>query len=609
MASGPGPDRGVRDRRGARATTAARFAPHVVALVWYGVFIARSSGIVEGKRVFPLFDDAMISMTYARNLASGRGLVWNAGGPRVDGITNILWTLLMAVPHWLGVPDRYTGLVMAVLGAALLCICAELARAIVARLAHDSPLASAAAPWLVCFCYPLVYWTLRGMEVGLVTALALAAVLLALRLAQRPRSLDLVGLAAVIAAGLWTRLDFAIFVPAILVFHAGALAAGVRRRVLAVIVLATLGTIATQEIARFAYYGRWLPNTYLLKIANTGLLDRCDRGLRSVLFTLLASGAAGAIFAGLALWRRRSAGLLLPVLCAVAVGLYDIYVGGDAWEWMLHANRYLTPGLVLLLCVAAVGVCDFAETCSRPRVRMAVLGGLTGAAILVALGLVPSGETVIQLPPSPEPSAQCFALLPLVLLLLIRPASRMAASPQRLSLLFLVGLGLAVNLAPLSRWMFDGGMYADDDLLSARVGIELASITSPEASLAVTAAGNIIYFARRPGVDLYGKSDPAVAAGPVRREVGFFPGHMKWNSEMSIGRHRPDVIVQLPPVNCAELRLLVNEGYVAARPKGPGGLSALPRPYLIRLDSVRLLRDRLLTSTPQLTAAMLLRSC
>jgi hypothetical protein len=67
--------------------------------------------------------------------------------------------------------------------------------------------------------------------------------------------------------------------------------------------------------------------------------------------------------------------------------------------------------------------------------------------------------------------------------------------------------------------------------------------------------------------------------------------------------------VQLPPVNCTELRLLVNAGYVAARPKGPAGSSALPRPYLIRLDSVRLLRDRLLTSTPQLTAAMLLGSC
>jgi hypothetical protein len=599
----------VRDRRGAWATIAARLSPHVAALAWYGVFIARSSGIADGRRVFPLFDDAMISMTYARNLASGHGLVWNAGGPRVEGITNILWTLLMAVPHWLNVPDRYTGLVMAVLGAVLLCLCAELGRAIVARLAHDSPLASAAAPWLICFCYPLVYWTLRGMEVGLVTALALAAVLLALRLAQRPRSPDLVGLAAVIAAGLWTRLDFAVFVPAILAFHASALAAGVRRRVLAVTVLATLGTIATQELARFAYYGRWLPNTYLLKIANTGLFDRFDRGFRSVLFTLAATGAGAAIFAGVALWRRRNAGLLLPVLCAAAVGMYDTYVGGDAWEEMLYANRYLTPGLVLLLCVAAVGVCDFAETCSRPRIRMAVLGGLTGAAILVALGLGPLGNTLFRLPPSPGLGAQPLALLPLVLLLLVRPGRRMAASSQRLSLLLLVGLGLAVNLFPLSRWMSEGAICVDDDLVSVRVGLELASVTSPEASLAVTAAGNIIYFARRPGVDLYGKSDPAVAAGPVRPEVGFFPGHMKWNSAISIGRHRPDVIVQLPPVNCTELRLLVNAGYVAERLNGPVGSSALPRPYLIRLDSVRILRDRLLTSTPQLTAAMLLGSC
>src|SRR5262245_63366246 len=41
-------------------------------------------------------DDAFISMRYARNLVDGHGLVYNLDGERVEGYTNLLWTLLLA---------------------------------------------------------------------------------------------------------------------------------------------------------------------------------------------------------------------------------------------------------------------------------------------------------------------------------------------------------------------------------------------------------------------------------------------------------------------------------------------------------------------------------
>ena len=44
-------------------------------------------------------DDAYISFRYARNLADGLGLVWNAG-ERVEGYTNFLWTLMLAPAAW-----------------------------------------------------------------------------------------------------------------------------------------------------------------------------------------------------------------------------------------------------------------------------------------------------------------------------------------------------------------------------------------------------------------------------------------------------------------------------------------------------------------------------
>ena len=64
-----------------------------------------------GERTYAfLFEDAMISMRYAYNLAHGNGLVFNPG-ERVQGYTNLGWTLLMAAAHviepslgWASVP-------------------------------------------------------------------------------------------------------------------------------------------------------------------------------------------------------------------------------------------------------------------------------------------------------------------------------------------------------------------------------------------------------------------------------------------------------------------------------------------------------------------------
>lgn len=47
-------------------------------------------------------DDAYISFRFARNLAEGHGLVWNIGGERVEGYTNFLSVLLLAISHRAG---------------------------------------------------------------------------------------------------------------------------------------------------------------------------------------------------------------------------------------------------------------------------------------------------------------------------------------------------------------------------------------------------------------------------------------------------------------------------------------------------------------------------
>ena len=50
-----------------------------LAAAYYAAFIYRASFVIGSTRYFPLLDDAMVSMRYARHLVQGHGFVWNAG--------------------------------------------------------------------------------------------------------------------------------------------------------------------------------------------------------------------------------------------------------------------------------------------------------------------------------------------------------------------------------------------------------------------------------------------------------------------------------------------------------------------------------------------------
>ena len=83
-------------RRVARSTSMAVLL--LLLGVWGGWLIYRTSFEAGGQRYFCLFDDAMISMTYARNLVEGHGLNWARWGEPVEGFTHPLWTFLMVPP-------------------------------------------------------------------------------------------------------------------------------------------------------------------------------------------------------------------------------------------------------------------------------------------------------------------------------------------------------------------------------------------------------------------------------------------------------------------------------------------------------------------------------
>src|SRR3990172_1439759 len=154
--------------------------------LYAGVYIFKTSFIAGGERYFVLFDDAMISMRYARNLAEGYGLVWNPGGERVEGYTNPLWVVFMAVFHLFPIPASKMSLFIQASGAAFLIANLVFVKRI-ARFLTGSWLAALLAVVLTAFYTPLNNWGLQGMEVSALTLATSAAVWIALLSLSRNR--------------------------------------------------------------------------------------------------------------------------------------------------------------------------------------------------------------------------------------------------------------------------------------------------------------------------------------------------------------------------------------------------------------------------------------
>jgi hypothetical protein len=455
--------------RGARAPIAASLG---ISAVFSAVAVGRTA---SGGLLVTLFDDAMISMTYARNLAEGEGLVWNAGEPAVEGYSNFLWTVLMAPAQMLGLDDRFAGAPILLLGALVLAVTVFLVHRLTNELLPGRERVATRAAWIVALLYPLSFWTLRGMEVGLVAALTCGAVLVALRmdLDRRGGLLWVLGLLA--AALVLTRDDAAI--PSVLVL-AYATWRGLHRRDLRLLVPSALfvAAVAGHEAFRWVVYGELLPNTYYLKLSGVPLGTRVDRGVETLLsldHLPLLSIVLVAMIGARHVCRRRAA---LPLTVFGAGVAYSVAVGGDAWEWMPYPNRYVTAVLPLTVPFVAAAM---------DRAMQPALGARVASAI--------------------------------------------------------VAIALAF---PVAMTGVEGIHHLDRDAAWARQGLAIRASTDPGTWVAMGAAGNVGFFARRPAIDLLGKSDPIVARGPQIFE--FNPGHSKVDLDHSIGRLRPGLVLHVP---------------------------------------------------------------
>jgi hypothetical protein len=339
-------------------------------LAWSALYVARTSFELDGRRVFCLWDDAMISMTYARNLREGQGLVWNAGGERVQGFTNLGVTLAMALLHVLPLSSE-----RAALSFQVLCIALQTATlALLARLAgRREPWLGVGAAAFAALAAPLALWSLQGSDAGPMALWLLGCTAALAAPSPRPAVVSALSLGALL------RADAGLFFAAALAARASC---GPRAR--AALWAGALGLVASVGaylLFGWLYYGDPLPNTWYLKATGMPRSMILARGAKSLAVWLpgVLPALCAAAFALVAAPRDP----LLRVaaaLVAVAAG-YELAIGGD---WIVRfGSRFVAPALPLLALLASRGVfaAQAALATRLPRTRS---GGPAFAVLLCA---------------------------------------------------------------------------------------------------------------------------------------------------------------------------------------------------------------------------------
>jgi hypothetical protein len=356
------------------------------------------AGTVLAVRLYWTCDDAYITFRYADHLVRGHGLVFNAG-ERVEGFTNLLWTLWTAVGLAFGAPaETWAGVSSIACFAATLGLLARRGWSIAHRLGVAWPLPVAAL--LAAVHHEGAVFATSGLETSAFTLLAFAGYLLvcpaepstaasagAAAVAEaavadsRPRGggeLRLLAAGAVLALASLTRPDGVLFAVVCGVW----LLAGREFRGGIVFAAGFAALWLPTTIWRVAYYGDLFPNTYYAKSAS---LPWWSQGaFYAKIYFERYWPIALAVPCALVARPRRQVALELG-LAAVYV-LYVMRVGGD-----FMFGRLLVPVTPFLAILVERGLDGLLAR--RPVVRAAI-----AAVLVVGMIVTPSAVARHQRP-------------------------------------------------------------------------------------------------------------------------------------------------------------------------------------------------------------------
>ena len=333
-------------------------------------------------------DDAYISYRYARNLARGLGLVYNAG-ERIEGYTNFLWTVLLAGAIRVGLDPDVTAKILGALSA----FGALGFTYLLAERLKPFEVLPCVATWLLASSIVFSGYAVFGLETSFFVFLLLAGTWLFFRESDaaaaalpKPdrrawnRALPLSGLVFGLAG--ITRPEAPLYIGILMLFLGRRFFSGQNILRGALFVL----PVAAHVLWRRSYYGTWLPNTLSAKTGDLSAqigwgwdyFQKYATTVGPVLYLGIFGVAVGYVA------RRREA--LAFAVIAVLVAAYIVCVGGD---WM-PAYRFASPFepfAFLLVDLAARDIID-----RRSRVATLAFAGFAAVVMAQRGGSLESGR-------------------------------------------------------------------------------------------------------------------------------------------------------------------------------------------------------------------------
>ena len=437
-------------------------------------------------------DDAYISFRYAKNLAEHGQLVFNLG-ERVEGFTNFLWTVMLALAMKVGAPPEDAS---RVLGIAFGMGGLFVVNRITLRLDEGRPRAAHALATVgLALTAAYACWCTGGLETQLFTLLFLlatsaflleldgapenkSAVWFALAGMTRPEGVLLFGL-----AGFFRLLHMVLaerrWIPT-------------RREVVWVALF--LAVFAPYFAWRWWYFGWPLPNTFYVK----------------------SSGGAGALPWGLYYLRRFVEDHLLYLL--VPLGL-----AGFAHRHDPRRFRLFCFGTLVLTVFAAYTAKVGGDFMGLYRF---VLPVMPLAALMLAESLRHLGRQLQGYVPS------ALQVTVAVVLLGAYGVGQVKVSEQGMNL---IGADRGIDTPGYLK------LYADERIA---VGRWFAQHARPDDLMTVGGAGVIPYYSGIKSYDVFGLVDEHIAHEPSMT-VSQRPGHQKWGSDAYMLSRKPTLITHI----------------------------------------------------------------
>jgi len=341
-------------------------------------------------------EDAYITLRFAKNLALGRGLVWNPGEAPVEGYTNFLWLLLSVGAMKIGLDaPRFTQIAGTLCGGATIVLTYAAGR----RLAGWPRALAMVPPLMLAVSGPFATWSGSGMETVPFTSLVFAAVFAFATYWQVGQRRWLIGMSAALVGAALTRPE-GVMVFFLLLSLSVALSAGqFRRRLIDHVAAAACWGIpfACYFAWRYSYFGFLLPNTFYAKTG--GGLDQVQRGMLTsgqfvwqfvgplvpwvcvVVWEVGVPRLGRVSLARVVDWLRRQALIVACFFVTAAYTLYIVAVGND----YMAMHRFFVPLLPLIYLVGSAPLALLVPRIAADRSRRPVVVALVSLAAATTL--------------------------------------------------------------------------------------------------------------------------------------------------------------------------------------------------------------------------------